>query len=158
MNKYLSKIDILLDTHGPFKKLNRKELKFLTKSWITQVLQSSIISKNKIFSKFMKYKNKIMKELHHNNYKNCRNFLSTLLERAKEKYFTNFFMQNIKDVKNTWKGIKTLESMKQKKKKKNNDRPLLITKDEKYINDPVSIADTFNNFLINCSLKNQTFK
>ena len=118
MNKYLSKIDILLDTHGPFKKLNRKELKFLTKSWITQVLQSSIISKNKIYSKFMKYKNKIMKELHHNNYKNCRNFLSTLLERAKEKYFTNFFMQNIKDVKNTWKGIKTLESMKQKKKKK----------------------------------------
>ena len=116
MNKYLSKIDILLDTHGPFKKLNRKELKFLTKSWITQVLQSSIISKNKIYSKFMKYKNKIMKELHHNNYKNCRNFLSTLLERAKEKYFTNFFMQNIKDVKNTWKGIKTLESMKQKKK------------------------------------------
>ena len=106
----------------------------------------------------MKYKNKIMKELHHNNYKNCRNFLSTLLERAKEKYFTNFFMQNIKDVKNTWKGIKTLESMKQKNKKKNNDRPLLITKDEKYINDPVSIADTFNNFLINCSLKNQTFK
>ena len=158
MNKYLSKIDILLDTHGPFKKLNRKELKFLTKSWITQGLQSSIISKNKIYSKFMKCKNKIMKEFHHNNYKNCRNLLSTLLERAKEKYFTNFFMQNIKDVKNTWKGIKTLVSMKQKKETKNNDRPLLITKDEKYINDPVSVADTFNNFLINCSLKNQTFK
>ena len=117
MNKYLSKIDILLDTHGPFKKLNRKELKFLTKSWITQGLQSSIISKNKIYSKFMKCKNKIMKEFHHNNYKNCRNLLSTLLERAKEKYFTNFFMQNIKDVKNTWKGIKTLVSMKQKEKK-----------------------------------------
>ena len=109
---------ILLDTHGPFKKLNRKELKFLTKSWITQGLQSSIISKNKIYSKFMKCKNKIMKEFHHNNYKNCRNLLSTLLERAKEKYFTNFFMQNIKDVKNTWKGIKTLVSMKQKKKQK----------------------------------------
>ena len=31
MNRYLSKIDSLLDTHAPFKKLNKKELKFLTK-------------------------------------------------------------------------------------------------------------------------------
>ena len=31
-------------------------------------------------------------------------------------------------------------------KQKNNDTPSLITKDEKYINDPVSIANTFNNF------------
>ena len=31
-------------------------------------------------------------------------------------------------------------------KQKNNDTPLLITKDEKYVNDPVSIANTFNNF------------
>ena len=31
-------------------------------------------------------------------------------------------------------------------KQKNNDTPLLITKDEKYINDPVSITNTSNNF------------
>ena len=31
-------------------------------------------------------------------------------------------------------------------KQKNNDTPSLITKNEKYINDPVSIANTFNNF------------
>ena len=36
VNKYLSKIDSLLDTHAPFKKLNKKELKFLIKPWITQ--------------------------------------------------------------------------------------------------------------------------
>ena len=79
-----------------------------------------------------------MKEFHHNNYKNYGNLLSKLLRRAKEKYFTNFFNENIKD----WKGIKTLVSMKQK----NNETPLLITKDEKYINHPVSITNTFNNF------------
>ena len=142
MNKYLSKIDSLLDTHAPFKKLNKKELKFLTKPWITQGLQNSIKKKNNIYSKFVKCKNKVMKEFHHNNYKNYRNLLSTLLKRAKEKYFTIFFNENIKDIKKTWKGIKTLVSMKQK----NNDTPSLITKDEKYINDPVSIANTFNNF------------
>ena len=31
-------------------------------------------------------------------------------------------------------------------KQKNNDTPSLITKDEKYINDPVTIVNTFNNF------------
>ena len=91
----------------------------------------------------MKCENKILKGFHHNSYKNYRNLLlSTLLKRAKEKYFTNFFNENNKDIKKTWKGIKTLVSMKQK----NNDTPSLITKDEKYINDPVSIANTFNYF------------
>ena len=83
-----------------------------------------------------------MKELHHSNHKNYRNLLPTLLKKAKEKYFTNFFNENIKDIKKTWKGIKTLISMKEE----NNDTPSLITKYEKYINDPVSIANTFNNF------------
>ena len=46
----------------------------------------------------------------------------------------------------TWKGIKTLVLIKQK----NNDTHSLITKDEKYINDPVSIANTFNNFFNLC--------
>ena len=60
-----------------------------------------------------------MKEFHHSNYKNYRNRLSTLLKRANEKYFTNFFNENIKDIKETWKGIKTLVSVMQK----NNDTP-----------------------------------
>ena len=142
MNKYLSKIDSLLDAHAPFKKLNKKKLKFLTKSLITQGQQNSIKKKNNIYSKFVKCKNKIMKEFHHNNYKNYRNLLSTLLTRAKEEYFTNFFNENIKDIKKTWKGIKTLVSLRQK----NNDLPSLATKDGKCINDPVAIANTFNNF------------
>ena len=50
---------------------------------------------------------------------------------AKEKYFTNFFNENIKDVNKTRKGIKTLVAMKEK----SNGTSSLITKDEKYIND-----------------------
>ena len=142
MNEYLSKIDSLLDTHVPIKKLSQKELKFPTKPWITQGLQNYIKKKNNLYSKFVKCKNKILKEFHHNSYKNYWNLLSTLLKRAKEKYFTNFFNENIKEIKKTWKGIKTLVSAKQN----NNETPSLITKDEKYINDPVSIANTFNNF------------
>ena len=98
--------------------------------------------KNNIYSKFVKCKNKILKEFHHNNYKNYKILLSIQLKRDKEKYFTNFFNENIKDIKKTWKGIKTLVSTNQK----NNDTPSLITKNKKYINDPVSVANTFNNF------------
>ena len=115
MNEYLSKIDSLLDTHAPSKKLNKKELKFLTKPWITQGLQNSIKKKNNIYPKSVKCKNKIRKEFHHSSYKNYRNILSAHLKRAKEKYFTNFFNENVKDLKKTWKSKKTLVSMKRKK-------------------------------------------
>ena len=63
----------------------------------------------------MKRKNKIMKELHHNNYESYRNLLSTLLKRAKEKYFINFFNENIKDIKKTWKGKKNFSINEAKK-------------------------------------------
>ena len=143
MNEYLSKIDSLLATHAPIKKLNKKQVKFLTKPWITQGLQNSIKKKNNIYSKFLGCKNKILKEFHHNSYKNSRNLLSTLLKRAKEKHFTIFFNENIKDIKKTWKGIKTFSI----NKAKNYDTPSLIPNNEKYINDPVSTANAFNNFL-----------
>ena len=71
-----------------------------------------------------------------------RNLLSTLLKKAKEKYFTEFFNENIKDIKKTWLGIKSLVSVKHK----NNDAPSIIKNDEKYINDPIAITNTFNNF------------
>ena len=98
MNEYLSKIDSLLDTLVPIKKLNKKQLKYFSEPWITHVLQNSMKKKN-IYSKFVKCKNKILEEFHHSSYKNYKNLLSTLLKRAKEKYFTNFFNENIKDKK-----------------------------------------------------------
>ena len=115
MNQYLSKIDSLLETHAPLKKLNKKELKFLTKPWITQGLQNSIKKKNNVYSKFVKCKNQKPKEFYHSNYKTYRNLLSTLLKRAKEKYFSKFFNENIKDIKKTWIWIKSLVSIKHKR-------------------------------------------
>ena len=45
INEYLSKLDSLLDTRAPIKKLNQKELIFLPKPWITKGLQNSIKKK-----------------------------------------------------------------------------------------------------------------
>ena len=48
MNEYLPKIDSLLETYAPLKKLDKKEMKFLTKPWITYGLENSIKKKNTI--------------------------------------------------------------------------------------------------------------
>ena len=39
---YLDKINILLDTYAPLKKINKYKLKFKSKPWITSGLQKSI--------------------------------------------------------------------------------------------------------------------
>ena len=62
--------------------------------------------------------------------------------KGKRKYFTRFFNENMKDIKKTWMGIKSLVSMKHK----NNDTPSMIRNDEKYINDPMAVTNIFNNF------------
>ena len=142
INQYLSKIDSLLEIHAPLKKLKKKHLKFLTKPWITQGLQNPVKEKNNIYSKFVECKNQKLIEFYHNNYKTYRSLSSKLLKRAKEEYFTKFFNENIKNIKKTWIGIKSLVSVKHK----NNDTLSIIRNDEKYINDPISIANTFNNF------------
>ena len=142
MKQYLFKIDSLLEIHAPLKKLNKKEQKFLTKPWITRVLQNCIKQKNNIYSKFVKCTNQKLKEFHHNSCKTYRNVLSTLLKRAKEKYFTKCFNENIKSVKKTWIGIKSLASVKHK----NNNTSSIIRNDEKSINGPIAIANSFSNF------------
>ena len=76
-----------------------------------------------------------MRKFHHSNYKNYRNLPSTLFKRHKETISQTYLMKTRKDIKRTWKGVESLVSI----------TPSLITKDEKYINDPVSIANTFNN-------------
>ena len=70
--------------------------------------QNSIEKKSNIYSKFAKCKNQKLKEFYHSNHTTYRNLLSTLLKRAKEKQFIKFFNENIKDIRKTWIGIKSL--------------------------------------------------
>ena len=59
-------------------------------------------------------KTKTLKKLIKIITKTDRNLSPMLFKRTKEYYFSNFFNENIKDIKKTWIGIKTLWSMKQK--------------------------------------------
>ena len=86
---YLDKINRLLDTYTPLKRINKYKLKFNSKPWITLGLQKSISVKNKLLKHFIN-KDPILKAEFHTNYKKYRNLLSTLMKKSKQassKYF-----------------------------------------------------------------------
>ena len=112
---FLKKFNLILDKYLPLKKLTKQKLKFKTKPWITPSLQKSISIKNKLLTKFIKLKEPTLKNEAHTKdtkYKLYRNILATLLKRSKHTYFSSSFQNHINDLKNTWKGIKRIISLK----------------------------------------------
>ena len=103
---------MLLDTYAPLKKINKYKLKFKSKPWITLGLQKSISVKNKLLANFINKKDPILKEEFDTNYKKYRNLLSTLMKKSKQAYYDKYFERNWNNIKNTWKGIKSLISLK----------------------------------------------
>ena len=91
---YLDKINMLLDTYVPLKRINRYKMKFKSKPWITLGLQKSISVKNKLLKNFINKKGPILKEEFHTNYKKYRNLLSTLMKKSKQAYYDKYFERN----------------------------------------------------------------
>ena len=54
--KFLDKINMLLDTYAPLKRVKKYKLKFKSKPWITLGLQKSIFVKNKLLTNFINKK------------------------------------------------------------------------------------------------------
>ena len=102
---YLDKINMLLDTYAPLKRINKYKLKFKSKPWITLGLQKSISVKNKLLTNFINKKDPILKEEFHTNYKKYRNLFSTLMKKSKQTHYDKYFETNWNNIKNTWKGI-----------------------------------------------------
>ena len=65
-------MDSILDAHAPLKKVNKYNLKFKTKPWITPALQKSISIKNNLLKKTITAKDPQIKERHHKEYKDYR--------------------------------------------------------------------------------------
>ena len=64
LNNYLSKVNSLIVSHVPMKKLNKQQQKFLQKPWFTTAIQNCI-QKNKLFKKYIKCQNPVTKnDLH----------------------------------------------------------------------------------------------
>ena len=131
----------ILGKHASYKKVNKCKLTFKTKSWITPALQKSISVENKIFKNYTKTKDRSQKNELHNDYKIYRNLISTLVKRSKENYYSKYFEINLTNINNTWKGIKSIISV----KSSSLVTPTLLTFRNETIHDPQRIANSFNN-------------
>ena len=79
----------MISNHAPLKKTRKRELKFQSKLWMTSSLQKTIVIENKLFGKFIKSANSIIKEKLRNDYKRYRNMISTLLKQRKKITMTS---------------------------------------------------------------------
>ena len=91
---YLDRINMLLDTYAPLKRISKYKLKFKSKSWITLGLQKSISAKTKLLKNFINKKDPVLKQEFHTKYKIYRNLLSTLMKKSKQNYYEKYFQRN----------------------------------------------------------------
>ena len=108
----LDKINILLDTYASLKRVKKYKVKFRSRPWITLGLQKSISVKKKLLANFINKKDPILKEECYTNYKKYRHLLSTRMKKSQQAYYDRYFEKNWENIKNTWKGIKSLISLK----------------------------------------------
>ena len=103
---FLQTINSLLEKHASLEQITKKEIKTKSKPWITTGILTSIRSKNKIYNKFWKAKDrKRKKDLLHQQFKNYRNILSNLTKKSKENYYKEYFQENKSNLIKVWKGM-----------------------------------------------------
>ena len=106
-------------------------------------MQKSIFVKNKLLTNFINKTDPILKEEFHTNYKKYRNLPSTLMKKGKQAYYDRYFEKNWNNIKNTWKGIKSLISLKTKA----SSVPTVLSRENgDAITNPYDIANTFDNY------------
>ena len=94
----------------------------------------------------------MLKEECHTNYKKYRNLLSTLMKKSKQAYYDRYFEKNWNNIKNMWKWIKSLVSLKTLA----SSIPTVLSLDNgDTITNPYDIANTFNNYFASIALKLQ---
>ena len=132
----------ILDSNAPFKRFNKYKFRFKTRPWITSALQKSIPPKNSLFNKIINSEDLQVKEHHHIKYKTNRNMLSTLMKKTKMNYYNNYFKTNWNNIKNTWKGKKSVLNI----NNTHSNIPKILVYNDTTSAEPIEIANISNNF------------
>ena len=80
-NQFLNRINVILDKYMPLKKLSNEEYKRRYKPWVSNDILNTINRKNKLYNKYTKNKNPMVKEQIFTEYKALRNNVNELLSR-----------------------------------------------------------------------------
>ena len=140
---FYTSLNSIVEKHIPLKQLSAKELKQLSKPWITKGLKTSIDMKNKLYRKYLKNRS----PYYHSKFKLYRNKLNHLIKISKSNYYRKYFTSNRSNMKNTWKGIKEIIGY----KNGNSSLPskIISSTDNTELTDCSSIANAFNEFFAN---------
>ena len=97
--------------------------------------------KKKLLKSFTNKKDPILKEKFDTNYIKYRSLLSTLMKKSKQAYYNKYFEKNWNNIKNIWKRIKSLISLKAVA----SSVPAVLTHHNgNTVTNPYDIASTFN--------------
>ena len=132
--------------------VKKYKLKFKEKLWISSSIQKYISIKNPIFKKYINKKDPHIKEELHQKYKHYRNIIATIMKKSKQNNLTKHFESNIKNLKNTWKGIKSIISL----KRSASSSPNLLNFNNELRSDPLKIANVFKNYFSPIGEKTQS--
>ena len=141
---FLDKINTLLDTYAPLKRIFKWKLKFKSKPWITLGLQKSISVKNELLTNFINKKAPILKAESPLTTRITEIYYPLSWKKSKQAYYHKYFERNWNNIKNTCKGNKFLISL---KTVGSSAPPVLSLENGDNITSSYNIANTFNNTL-----------
>ena len=122
--------------------MTRKELKFHHKPWITPGLQVSIIEKERLHKKYIKYQT----EENEIAYKAHDKLLRKLKFQAEKNFFTRKIDRNIHNKKKTWDIFSEITTGNPKSKCKPQVKELIDKENNSVIKDSKDIANRLNTF------------
>ena len=140
-DSFYTKISETVEKHVPLRKLSKKQACLSIKPWITKGLLVSIAKKNKFYKSYLKNRN----DYYFSKFKIYRNKLKHLLNISKRSYYNNYFKNSMGNIKNIWKGIKQLVTLKQS----STFHPSMIEINNKKLINSKEIANAFNNYFSN---------
>ena len=141
-DNFYSILSRTVEKHAPVKQLSIKEIKQLSKPWITAGIRTSINVKNKLYKKYIKKRS----SYYYDKFKFYRNKLNHLIKISKKKYYDTYFTSNRSNLKKKWKGIKEIIGFKHG----NSNLPSkIITSENVELTNCESIANSFNKFFTN---------
>ena len=135
---FLDILNLQIDRHIPKQKSKGQNYKKVPRlPWVSKSLLRSINRKNNLYYKFKTSQTEQSK----NKYTSYKNVLTKILRIEKQKYYSKQFSLYKNDTRNTWKIIKEAMNL-----SKNKPCISKIRSNNGIAEDPLSIANTFNNY------------
>ena len=137
-DKFINILTAQFDAHIPLRERVCNYKKEPRSPWINKSILRSINRKNNLYYKYKSTQTNAAR----NKYTRYKNILTNVLRLAKKQYYSTQFQLNKNNIKNTWKIINSTLNKSSKSQK--------ITKIKSNTNavieDPQTIADTFNTY------------